>query len=43
MNVLILSKIGLGHILGDFFTYSSGHPGFQGKLSEVAIASNGFI
>jgi hypothetical protein len=35
MNVLILSKIGLGHILGNFFTYSSGHPGLNFQPFEV--------
>jgi hypothetical protein len=31
--VLILKDIGLGYILGDFFTSSSGHPGAQLTLS----------
>jgi hypothetical protein len=26
INVLIWTKLGLGHILGDYFTSSSGHP-----------------
>jgi hypothetical protein len=29
VNVLILRKNGLGHILGNFFTNSSGHPAWQ--------------
>jgi hypothetical protein len=33
MNVLILTKNGLGYILGDFFTNSSGHP--DAKCSSV--------
>jgi hypothetical protein len=38
INVLILTKIGLGYTLGDFFTNSSGHPaGQQGGGQERIV------
>jgi hypothetical protein len=35
MYVLILTKIGLGYILGDFLTNLTGHPGY--KLAEITF------
>jgi hypothetical protein len=40
---LILTKIYLGNILGDFFTKSSGHPGIiQKQFIERSVLRNNF-
>jgi hypothetical protein len=38
--VLILTKNGLGYILGDFFTNSSGHPGCFGIFNKLPKVNN---
>jgi hypothetical protein len=37
MYTLILRKVGLDHILGDFLTNSSGHPAENAKRASVQI------
>jgi hypothetical protein len=34
-DVLIVTKNGLGYILGDFFTNSPGHPGVSRKIGRA--------
>jgi hypothetical protein len=38
--VLIIKKIGLGYILGDFFTNASGHPGSEQEGGGVVRQFN---
>jgi hypothetical protein len=33
-------KIGVGYILGDFFTNSSGHPGARGQFFNTRVGAN---